>query len=77
MFSGKNPMQISAKPVAAKVKEPIFPIQLFPRYVYKPNMAKKKAKKPLLYNPKLKTGPVMPTTIPKSLSALFAQLNCG
>jgi len=70
-------MHISATPVAAKVKEPILPIQLFPMYVYKPNVAKMKAKKPLLYNPKLKIGPVMPAMMPKSLRALFVQLNCG
>src|SRR5512137_1047784 len=42
-----------------------------------PKAAKQKASTPATVSPKLKTGAVKPGATPKSLSALFVQLNSG
>ncbi len=70
-------MAISANVAAAKKDTPIFPSKLFPMKGNKPNTAKLSPNNPLAYNPKLKRGPVMPGIMPKSLRALFSQLNFG
>ena len=70
-------MPISAKPAAAKATEPVLPTQLLLKYDNKPNTAKLKTKKPLVYRPKLKSGPVAPGTMPRSLKALSVQLKGG
>jgi hypothetical protein len=68
---------MSAMAAAPKTIEPILPTQLFPKYVNKPNIEKLKAKTPLTKSPKLKSEAVKPETTPKSLKALFVQLNVG
>ena len=70
-------MQINAIVAAAKKPEPTFPRELLPIKVNRPKAAKIKAKTPAVNNPKLNNGPVIPVTTPRSLSALFVQLNCG
>jgi hypothetical protein len=76
-LSLKTPIEISAIDVAANSDAPIFPTRLFPRKENNPNNAKYNPKNPLAYNPKLKRDPVMPGIMPKSLRALFVQLNLG
>ena len=68
---------MSAKVAAAKTMEPILPIQIFPKYVNKPNIAKLKANNPLTRRPKLNNEAVKPGTTPKSLRALLVQLKSG
>ena len=70
-------MPIRAKPAAAKAMEPILPTQLFLKYENKPKMAKFRTKIPPTSIPKLKSSPIVPGTIPRSLKALSVQLKGG
>ena len=70
-------MQISAIVAPAKTAVPILPIQFFPKYENNPNSAKIKAKTPEVISPELNSDPVMPFIMPRSLKALFVQLNWG
>ena len=68
-------MQINALVAAAKNPEPTLPKELLPIKVNRPKVANIKAKTPAVISPKLNIGPVIPSTMPRSLSALFVQLN--
>ena len=68
-------MQIKAIVAAAKTPTPILPSKFPLKYEYMPNIAKFKARRPQANSPTLKIIPVTPCITPKSLRALFIQLN--
>ena len=70
------PIPMSEKLARRKMIAPILPVTFLRRNLNKP-MAKLRLKSPLKKSPKLNSVEVIPGTTPKSLSALFIQLNCG
>ena len=76
MFSGKTPIAKSATLASTKIKVPILPTVVSFRNTNNPD-AKTRPNAPLMSKPELKSVAVAPSTIPRSLRALFVQLNSG
>lgn len=70
-------MEINVSVTAAKTAEPNLPVKCCFKKGYKANTEKRKPKKPLIQSPILNSGAVIPSIMPKSLSALWVQLNSG
>lgn len=70
-------MEINVRVTAAKTTEPNLPVKCCFKNGYKVNTEKRKPKKPLIQSPILNSGAVIPSTTPKSLSALWVQLKSG